>query len=276
MEMFAYDFMQRAFIESLIVGSVCAVIGVYVVLNGLSFIGAGISHASFGGIALGFLLGIPPVFSAVVFCSGTALAIGYVGERSRLNNDATVGIFFAATMALGVMLLSFIDDMYIDIYSYLFGDILAITTADITYSLVLAAAVFLVVGLFYKEFLALSFDYEMAAAMGIPVRILYKVLLVLIALTIVTSIKAIGIVLVAALLVTPAATAYQFAGRFKTMIVLSVIVAVASSFAGLILSFYADIPSGATIVLIATLFFLVAWLLSPRRRKLRNFRRMPA
>lgn len=275
-ELLSYAFMQNAILEAILIGTLCAVIGVYIVLNGLSFIGAGISHAAFGGVALGFATGINPVLSALAFCIAVALGIGGISERAGLRHDTAVGIFFAATMAFGVFLLSIIDGVYVDIFSYLFGNILAIGTDDLVIGGVAVAVVLGAVLLLYKEFLALSFDYEMAEATGIPVRKLYYLLLVLIAITVVVSVKAIGIVLVASLLITPAATAYQLTNRFGVMMLLSVVFGVGSSITGLMLSYAWDIPSGATIVLVTTVVFFVVWLIGPSKGAIvRLFRRTP-
>jgi len=266
MDFLQHTFMQRALIEAVLVGGICAVIGVYVVLNGLSFIGAGISHSTFAGVGLGLLLGIDPLLTALVFAVLVALSIGAVSENSRLRHDTAVGIFFAATMALGVLLIGLMRDRYVDVLGYLFGNILALTAADVWMSLVMAGITASVVFALYKEFLAVSFDAEVAAVMGLPVRKLHYLLLVLIALTVVLSVKSVGVVLVSALIVTPAAAAWQLTVNFRRMMLLSLVFGIGSSVAGLLLSWYVDIPSGAGIVLTATTVFFLAWALSPRRR----------
>ncbi len=266
MDILSHTFMQRALIEAVLVGGVCALIGVYVVLNGLSFIGAGISHSTFAGVGMGLLLGIDPVWTALLFSTGVAVSIGAVSERSALSHDTAVGIFFAATMALGVLLISLMDNYYVDIFSYLFGNILALTAGDIWMSAGMAALIAAIIALLFKEFLALSFDAELAGVMGLPVRSLRYLLLVLMALTVVLSVKSVGIVLVSALIVTPAAAAQQLTRSFKRMMLLSVVFGAGSSVAGLLLSYWINVPSGAGIVLVATLVFFVAWLLSPWRR----------
>jgi ABC-type Mn2+/Zn2+ transport system permease subunit len=273
MEMFGYTFMQHALLEAVIIGALCAVIGVYVVLNSLSFIGAGISHAAFGGIALGILIGVDPVLSALLFCVGVALSIGAVSERGALKHDTAVGIFFASTMALGVVLISLQKGYVLDLFSYMFGNILAITKGDLLLSAVTALVIFAVVIALWKEFLAMSFDRELAHVMGLPARGLYYLLLVLMSVTIVISMKSVGIVLVSALLVTPAASAHQLTKTFGGMMALSLAFGVGSSVAGLILSYMVNIPSGACIVLVATTVFFLSWLLSPRRRRRQSLSR---
>jgi ABC-type Mn2+/Zn2+ transport system permease subunit len=268
-DILSYTFMQRALVSSALIGAVCAVIGVYVVLKGLSFIGAGIAHASFGGVALGFLVGLNPVLTAIVFCLATAWGIGLVTRWGEVKEDTAIGIFFASTMALGILFIGLMRGYNVDLFGYLFGSVLAVTTADLWISGALALAVLLVVGLFYKELLFITFDPEMAEAAGLPAAQLYFLLLSLIALTIVLSIKVVGIILVSALIVTPAAAAYQLTDDFRRMMALSVLLGVGSALVGLFLSYWLNIASGATIVLMATAIFFLAALLSPRRRRWR-------
>ncbi len=267
MEILTYVFMQRALIASVIIGILCSVIGVYIVLRGMSFIGAGISHASFGGVALGYLLGVNPIFSAMVFSVLTALSIGSVARRSDIREDTAVGIFFSATMAFGILCIGLIKGYNVDLMGYLFGSILAVSKVD----LYLISGVFLVVLpailLFFKEFEFTSFDPEAAAVMGIPVKFLYYLLLALTALTIVASMKIVGIVLVSALIITPAAAAYQLTDNFRKMMILSIIIGIFSCICGLFISYYLDVASGATIVMLSTLIFFVSVIFSPKRKK---------
>lgn len=267
MDILHYAFMQRALLAGAVIGAVCAVVGVYVVLRGMSFIGAGIAHASFGGVALGFVLGVDPVLAAVVFCVATAWGIGFVTRRGQVREDTAIGIFFASTMALGILLIGLLHGYHIDVFGYLFGSILAVTTQDLWATLGLGAGVLLVVGAFFKELLFVTFDPEMAQVTGLPAGKLYFLLLSLVALTVVLSIKVVGIVLVSALIVTPAAAAYQLTEDFRRMMALAVLVGVASALGGLLLSYVLDTASGATIVLLATLVFFVSALASPRRRR---------
>lgn len=266
LEALEYAFMQRAVAAALLIGVVCAVMGVYVVLRGLAFIGAGIAHASFGGVALGFLLGLNPLATAVVFCVGTAWGIGYVSGRGRVKEDTAIGIFFAATMALGVLLIGLMRGYNVDLFGYLFGSVLAITRADLWLAAGLGLTVLLLVALFFKELLFLTFDPEMAAVSGLPVTALRYLLLTMLALTVVVSIKVVGVILVSALLVIPAASAHQLTTDFRRMMALSVLFGILSTMAGLALSYLLDTSSGATMVLVATVLFFLAHLLSPRRR----------
>lgn len=250
--------MQRALLASTVIGTVCAVVGVYVVLRGLSFIGAGIAHASFGGVALGVLLNVNPLLTAVLFCIATGLGIGVISRRGQVREDTAIGVFFAATMALGILFIGLQEGYNVDIFGYLFGSVLAITTGDLVISLLLALLVLATVALLYKEFLFITFDAEMAEVVGLPVTRLYYLLITLVALTVVLSIKVVGIILVSALIVAPAAAAQQLTDDFSRMMVLSVLVGLAASLGGLFLSYWLNIASGATMVLLATAIFFIS------------------
>ena len=265
-EILGYAFMQRALCAGVLIGAVCATIGVYVVLKGLSFIGAGIAHASFGGVALGFLVGVNPVLTAVVFCLATAWGIGLVARKGQVKEDTAVGVFFASTMALGILFIGLMQGYNVDLFGYLFGSILAVTEQDLWITLGLGLGVLIVVGLFFKELVFVTFDPEMAEVTGVPAGKVYFLLISLIALAVVLSIKVVGIVLVSALIVTPAAAAYQLTEDFQWMMVLAVLIGVGSAVGGLLLSYPLNTASGATIVLLATSIFFIAGMVSPRRR----------
>lgn len=266
MEILSYVFMQRALIAGAFIGVLCAVMGVYIVLRGLSFIGAGIAHASFGGVAIGFVTGINPVWTAVAFCLGIAWAIGLVSRRGKVKEDTAVGIFFASTMALGILLIGLMEGYNQDLFGYLFGSILAVTRTDVVITFVVGLGILAVVVLLYKELMFVTFDSEMAEVTGVPAEGLYFLLLSLVALTVVLSIKVVGIVLVSALLITPAAAAYQWSEDFGRMMALAIVISLISTVGGLFLSYWLNTSSGATIVLLSTLIFFVSAMVSPRRR----------
>jgi ABC-type Mn2+/Zn2+ transport system permease subunit len=261
-----YGFMQRALVSSVLVGTTCSLIGVFVVLRGMAFAGSGLAHAAFGGVALGFLLGVNPLAAAILFCLGTAGLIQAAAQKAQLRMDAAIGIFFAFTMALGVLFIGLMRRYDARVYGYLFGNVLGVTWGSLALMLGLGLVVIGTIALLYKELKFLSFDEEMAQASGLPTQLLSGVLLVLLALTVVLSIRAVGIILVEALLVTPAATAYQLTNRYGMMFVLSWVAGVLSCVAGLVLSYYLQIPSGAAIVMVATVLFALAAILSPKRR----------
>jgi manganese/iron transport system permease protein len=249
--------MQRALVGGILVGTICAVIGTYVVLRGLAFIGDALAHAAFPGVVIAYMLKANIYLGAAIFTVGTALGIAFVSRRARTSYDTTIGILFAGAFALGILLMSTIQGYTADLFSFLFGNILGVSAADLLVVGVLAGIVILTVALCYKEFLLLSFDSVVAEAMGYPVQALNSLLLTLVALTIVISIQAVGIVLVVALLVTPSATAYLVTERFFRMMLLGILFSILAIVSGLYLSFYLNVASGATIVLVSTcLFFL--------------------
>jgi manganese/iron transport system permease protein len=256
-------FMQRGLVAAILVGVVCAVMGAFVVLRGLAFIGDAVSHAAFPGLVIAFLLGIPLYIGGAVAAVATALAIGWVARKGRLRFDTAVGVLFAGMFALGIALFSSIDDYVADLFSYLLGNVLGITTGDIVQVAVLGAIVLAIVFVFRKEFLYASFDPAGAAASGLPVQWLDYLLLALIGVTIVVSIQTVGIILVVAMLVTPAATAELLVDRFWDLVRVAIVVAVFAAVVGLYLSYYLNIASGASIVLVETLCFAVALLVSP-------------
>ncbi len=265
MEIFEYAFMQRALVGSLFIGILCSVIGVYVVLKGMSFIGAGIAHASFGGVALGYLLNINPLISAIVFSVATALCIGKASRRGAIKEDTAVGIFFSATMAFGVLCIGLLKGYNVDLMGYLFGSILAVSDGDLVLIVCVSLVVLPCIALFFKELEFVTFDPEVAQIMGLPVRRLYYCLLALIALTVVASMKLVGIVLASALIVAPAASAYQFAEDFRRMMALSVVFGIVSCTGGLVLSYFLNTASGATIVMLSTALFFLSALFSPKK-----------
>ena len=254
---FEFAFMQRALLGGVLVAMICALVGTYVVLRGLAFVGDALAHAAFPGVVIAYLLKGNIHLGAAVFALATALGIGLISRRARMSYDTTIGILFAGAFALGVLLMSTIKGYTVDLFSFLFGNILGISGRDLLFVGLLGAVVVLTVALFYKELLLLSFDPTVAEAMGYPVQALNYLLLALIALTIVISIQAVGIILVVALLVTPSATAYLLTERFFRMMVLGILLAVLAAVVGLYFSYYLNVASGAAIVLVSTCLFFV-------------------
>jgi manganese/iron transport system permease protein len=243
---------------------VCAVVGTYVVLRGIAFIGDAIAHAGFPGVVAAYMIGIPFYLGAAVAAVSTALAIGWVTKRAGIRQDTAIGVLFAGTFALGVFLFSTIDGYVADLFSFLLGNVLAIGPEDLVALVVLGGGVVLVVALLWKELLYATFDPLGAAASGIPVDRLEYLFLALVALTIVVSLQAVGIILVVAMLITPAATAQLVTVRFTRLMLVAALVGIASSIAGLYLSYWLDVASGATIVLVQTGTFLVVLAFGPR------------
>ena len=261
----AYDFFVRALVASALVGVACAVIGSFVVLKGMSFIGDAVSHAAFPGLVIAYMLGLPIILGGAVASIVTALGIGALTRRSGLRSDSIIGVLFAGMFALGVALFSSIPNYVGDLFHFLFGDVLGISVSDLLALSLLVLILLLVVRILWKELLFATFDPLGAGAAGLPVRRLDDLLLILIAVTIVISLQAVGIVLVVAMITTPAATAQMLVQRFGKMISTAALIGVVSAVAGLYLSYAFDLASGAAIVLVETALFLLVLLLTSLR-----------
>jgi ABC-type Mn2+/Zn2+ transport system permease subunit len=262
---FQYDFMQRAFVAALVVGALCSALGTYVVLRKLSFIGDGLAHASFAGIVIAYLRGASFYVGAAIATIVTALAIGLVNRRGRVSLDTSIGVLFTAAFALGIFLMSR-STATVDLQSYLFGNILGVSTSDVAVVVGVGIVIAIVVGALWRPLLYTSFDPIVARAAGIRAGFTDYVLLVILALTIIVSVQLVGIVLVAALLVTPAAAAAQLTQRFVPMMLLSCTFGIISTIGGLYASYELHASSGATIVLLATVIFFGALTVSVSRR----------
>lgn len=260
-----FGFMQRGLLASVLVAAICGILGSFVVLKGLAFIGDALAHASFGGVALAFVLGANIYLGAFVFALATALGIGAISQRGRVSSDTAIGVLFSGTFALGILIISRVESYTTDLFGYLFGDVLSITESDLWAIAALGLLVLALVGAFYRQLLFVAFDPTVAAASGIPARALEYLLLALLGATIVTAIQAVGIVMVVALLVTPSATAYLFTRRFHHMVLASVALGSLSAFLGIYLSYYLDLASGAAIILVATALFFVTLALTARK-----------
>ena len=268
--MLAYGFAQRALVGGLIIAVICSIISFFVVVRRLAFVGMGISHAAFGGVGIGLAAGIDPVFAAGGFCVLVALAIGWISRKGRIHEDTVIGILFATAMAVGIVLVTVADVYNLDLMSYLFGSILALSWNDVIIIAVIGVLAIAFILFFFKELLFVSFDEETATASGLPVRLAYYGLLVVMALTVVASIKLVGIILVSALLVIPGAAGAQLSRNYRGVLALAVLIGVSALVLGLYLSFWYDIASGATIVLVLFAFFLLSMVLSPRRAYMRG------
>ncbi len=257
-------FFVRALIAATLVGTVCAVVGTYVVLKGLAFIGDAVSHAAFPGVVIAFMLAAPYYLGAAIAAVATALSIGFVTRRARIRVDTAVGVLFAGTFALGVFLYSTIQGFVMDLMGMLFGNVLLISSGDLVGLVGLGLLVLAVVAVLWKELLYATFDPLGAAASGIRVDRLELLFLTLVAITIVVSLQAVGIILVVAMLVTPAATAQLLTVRFTRLMLAAAAIGVVSAILGLYVSYWLDVASGATIVLVQTATFALALVLGPR------------
>ncbi|MDD5509754.1 MAG: metal ABC transporter permease [Dehalococcoidales bacterium] len=256
-EILQYEFMQNAFWAGLLAAIACGIIGTYVIVKRMVFISGGIAHASFGGIGIGYFMGINPIIGALVFTIASALGMGALVRRTKLAEDTAIGIFWSIGMALGIIFIALTPGYAPDLFSYLFGNILTVPASDLLLMIALDGVIILVVSLLYKEFAALSFDEEFGRVVGLPVERLYLTLLCLIALTVVLLIRIVGIILIIALLTIPAAMARRFTSNLRKMMMLAVGLGIGFTFGGLWLSYAVDLPSGATIILVGGGVFLI-------------------
>ncbi|MGH2500441.1 MAG: metal ABC transporter permease, partial [Candidatus Limnocylindria bacterium] len=255
-----YGFMQRALLGAVVVAVVCASVGVFVVLRGLAFLGDAIAHAAFPGVVIAFLLNVNLVLGGAVAAVFSALAIGFVSRRAGLREDTVIGVVFSGMFALGIILFSGIRTYTGDLLGVLFGDVLAISEGRLVAGLAVGLAVLALLWLSWRELLYVSFDPTGAAAAGLPVVRYDALLLAVIGLTIAVAVQIVGVVLVVAMLVTPAAAARLLARDLRTMLALSIAAAALSAAAGIYASFYLNTASGGTVVLVATALFALAWL----------------
>jgi manganese/iron transport system permease protein len=262
-EPLSYAFMARGFAAALLVGVVCALVGAFVVLRGMAFFGDALAHAILPGVALGYLVSGgergPLFWWGLLTALLASLGINAISKGAQLREDTAIGIVFAGMFALGIALISTVRNYSVDLAHLLFGDVLGVSSGDLALIALFGAAIVLAMFFFYKEFLVLSFDPLLAATLRLPTRWLEYLLLALIALTVVVSLQTVGVALMAALLITPPATAYLLTRRLPYMMALGALFAAVSGVAGLYLSYYAGVSSGAAIVLCSTVFFMAAW-----------------
>ncbi|MBE9118240.1 metal ABC transporter permease [Lusitaniella coriacea LEGE 07157] len=264
LEPLKYDFMTRSLVVAITVGAICAVVGSFLMVQRLALLGDAISHSVLPGLAIAFLMGANIFIGAFVAGIISTVCINLIRARSQIKEDAAMGIVFSAFFALGITLITVIQkDNKIDLNHFLFGNILGVTSGDVRDTLIIAFIVLFIVILLYKELLFYTFDKLGAQAVGLPVNLLDLSLMILIGMTIVASLKAVGVILVLSLLVTPAATAYLLVRRLHHMMMVGVGFGVVSSISGMYLSYFYNLPSGPAIVLVATGFFVLAFLLSP-------------
>jgi len=262
-EPLSYAFMQRGLIAAVLVGIVCAVVGTYVVLRGMAFFGDALAHAILPGVALGYLVNEgarePLFWWALGTSIVSALGIGAISKKAQIKEDTAIGIIFAGMFALGIALISTVRSYAVDLSHFLFGDVLAVSAQNLWITAIFSGLVIFTIFAFYKEFLTLSFDPVLATTLRMPVGLLNNLLLVLIAVTIAVSLQTVGVALMVAMLVTPAATAYLLTRRLPYMMALAAALASLAGVIGLYLSYYLSIASGAAIVLTSTAIFVLAW-----------------
>ncbi len=257
-DILAMVFMQRALIAGLLVGFLGSYFGVFIVQRKMSFMGDGLAHAAFGGIALGLLLETEPMWIAVPFTLIISIAITLIRDKTRLEMDTSIGIFFALSVALGIIFISLRKHYTTDAFTYMFGSILSVNTSDLIISSTIVIISIVLSSKFWRKWAYATFDSELAKADKLNTKFDDYLLSALISISIVISIKLVGIVLIASFLVIPAASARLLSTTFFKMTILSVVFGLTSSLAGLFLSYYLDLPSGATIILVQAVIFFVA------------------
>jgi zinc transport system permease protein len=263
-EALASPFMQKALVAGVLVSLLTGMISAFVVLRKMSFVGAGISHAAFGGVAIGFYAGVNPLVAAVVYAVLVAIGIEATAKRGKISEDVSIGIFYSVSMAIGIALVSLSASYNIDLFGYLFGNILAITREEIILTLATSVAVISVIVCFLKELFLITYSEELARVSGVRVDLLNTLFLIALSVSIVVSIRIVGIIMVSALLVIPGATARLFAKGLRSMIVLSCSAGLAAVIAGLFLSYQYDIAPGAGIVLTSAAIFFISLMVKKR------------
>ncbi len=263
-DLLTYEFLQKAFITSIMVGIICGVIGSFIVLRGMALMGDAISHAVLPGVAISYMMGINYFYGAVITGVLTSIGIGVISQNSRIKSDASIGLMFSAAFALGIILITLAQSTT-DLTQILFGNVLSVRSSDMWLTLIVGIIVLAAVILFYKELLVSSFDETMAAAYGLKTRMIHYGIMILLTLVTVASLQTVGVILVVSMLITPASTAYLLTNRLSTMIVLAAIFGAASSVLGLYFSFLYNLPSGPVIALATTLLFAIVFVFSPKQ-----------
>ncbi|MBZ0202625.1 MAG: metal ABC transporter permease [Ignavibacteria bacterium] len=263
-----YEFIQRALIASITIGISCGLIGTYIMLRRMSLIGDALAHAVLPGVVVSFMVAgkseLALFIGAVVSGILTVLLIGFVNRNSRIKEDTSIGIIFTGAFALGILLVSQLKQVHIDLSSYLFGDVLGVSTGDITLSLIIMFIIIICIVVFYKQLLITSFDPTMALTIGISTTVVHYMLMTLLSMSIVAGLQSVGVILIIAMLITPPATAYLLSDSLKKILILSALIGVLSSVIGLYLSYHLNFASGASIVLVAVTIFLLVFLFSPK------------
>ena len=268
-----YTFMQRGLLAAIIVGILCALLGCYVVLRSMAFLGDAIAHSVLPGVAIAYLLGVNLTIGALAAAIFVALGVGFLSRQGAVKEDTAIGILFTAALALGVGLISSIRTYAVDLSHILFGNLLGVSQNDLWLTAGLGLFIIIAVLLAYKPFLLVSFDPVLAKTLRLNVGFYRTLMIVLLSVTIVISMQTVGVGLVAAMLVTPAATAFLLTRRLPVMMAIASALGALSSLVGLYASYYLNIASGSAIVLTATLFFLIAFLFSPRKGWVWQFRK---
>lgn len=263
-DLIQYSFLQKALVTAIVVGIICGVIGSFIILRGMALMGDAISHAVLPGVALSYMFGINYFYGAILFGVLTAVGIGFISEHSKIKSDSSIGIVFTAFFAVGIIFMSKAQTAT-DLTQILFGNVLSVRTSDMILTIIVGVIIVAIVFLFYKQLLLSTFDETMAIVSGLPTKFIHYVIMILLTLATIASLQTVGVVLVVAMLITPAATAYLLTSRFSFMIMLASFFGALSAVIGLYISFKHNLSSGAVIVLVATVIFCLAFLFSPKQ-----------
>ncbi len=258
LELLQYQFVQNAMVSLFLISAVCAVIGTFIVVKRISYIAGGIAHISFGGIGLGYFLGIDPIISAMPFTVICAIIIGVINKMTKIGEDIAIGIFWSLGMALGIVLIFLTPGYAPDLFSYLFGNILAVPPSELVILFILDVIVLIVTLMFFEHFKAVSFDETFAQVRGVKTNFFYLLLLVLISLSVIMLIKIIGVILVIAFLTMPASIAKQYSNNLHKLMIISAIICILAGLGGFWLSYYVNLPTGASIVLLLGILFAIS------------------
>jgi ABC-type Mn2+/Zn2+ transport system permease subunit len=258
-----YTFIQRAIIAAVLVGIVCSVLGTYVVLRGMAFLGDALAHTILPGVVVAFLIGWPLAVGALIMGVLTAIGIGALSNRGQIKEDTAIGVIFAGFFALGIALLSLSGSYTVDLAHFLFGNLLGVSTGDLLVIVGLGSVVLFIIFMFYKEFLVVSFDPVLATTLRLPTNFLRYLMLILIAVTIVVALQVVGIALMLAMLITPAASASLLTRRLPPMMGIAAVIGAVSGIVGVYASFHLNVASGPAVVLVATLIFILVFIFSP-------------
>lgn len=271
-----YDFMRNALAAGILVSVACGVVGTLVVVNRLSFLAGGVAHAAYGGLGLAAFLGVSPMTGAIPFSVASSLLMGWVSRGHRERSDTVIGVMWAIGMAIGIILIDLKPGYYVDLMSYLFGSILAVPRESLALMAVLDAVILATALALFKEFLGMSYDEEFAMVSGVPVAALYYVMLLLIALTVIMLIRVVGLIMVIALFTIPASIAEMITKDLRRMMVIAALLGMAFTTTGLMLSYFCNLTSGATIVLVAGAVYIIAFLATGRKPRRQRIARISA
>ncbi|NIK13165.1 metal ABC transporter permease [Alkalibacillus sp. S2W] len=260
-----YPFLQNALMAGILVGIVCGIVGCFIILRGMALMGDAISHAVLPGVVIAYMVGVSFFIGAVITGVLTALGIGYISQNSKIKDDSAIGILLSGMFAIGVILITAIGSMEVDIWHILFGNVLAVSVGDLWMTFGITIAVIAFVFLFYKQLLVSTFDPTMAKAIGVPTKLIHYLLMFVLSLVTVASLNTVGIILVVAMLITPGSTAYLLTDRLPVMLVLSATFGVISAVTGVFYSYIYDVATGASMVIVATIMFMLAFFFSPKQ-----------